>query len=224
MNARFSLTRQRSVLDTVINGSVSSVEFVSEYWELTEFGGNTTQNPFFNRPTIEVVALNAEIITGLLSSVTSAGIIGFYVGVVLAVGRFLRIALTHLSHRVIYEDMPECEEILQYCQDIYMAREDHDNVLEESLFRELIELYRSPERIILRTDPKGRPRFKAHGTGIGNGKVKKKKKDIAPKESRTGSGKKKRKYSPAGFSPHGTYTAQEVPLEELGMRRKPKKD
>jgi hypothetical protein len=40
-----------------------------------------------------------------------------------------------------------------------LARQDGDLELEESLYRELIELYRSPERIILRTMPKN-PRFK----------------------------------------------------------------
>jgi hypothetical protein len=44
-------------------------------------------------------------------------------------------------------------------QDIFLARQDGDLELEESLYRELIELYRSPERIILRTIPK-KPRFK----------------------------------------------------------------
>jgi hypothetical protein len=58
--------------------------------------------------------------------------------------------------------MAECEELLSFCKDIYMAREDKDLELEENLWRELIELYRSPERMILRTDPKGKRRFLPH--------------------------------------------------------------
>jgi hypothetical protein len=38
------------------------------------------------------------------------------VGVVLAVGRFLRISVTLLYTRIMFEDMPECDEIISYCK------------------------------------------------------------------------------------------------------------
>lgn len=135
------------------------METVQDFWSLTEV--NSTAS-FFNKRTVQFVSINAEILTGIVSTITSSGIIGFYVSIVLAVGRFLRIALTNLSHKPIYEDMAECEELLSFCMDIYIAREDKDLELEENLWRELIELYRSPERMILRTDPKGKPRFRSH--------------------------------------------------------------
>lgn len=59
----------------------------------------------------------------------------------------------------MFTDMNEVEELRTFCKDIFLARQDKDLELEESLYRELIELYRSPERLILRTLPK-KPRFK----------------------------------------------------------------
>lgn len=88
----------------------------------------------------------------------------------------------NLGMRVIYEDMWENEELLELCMDLYMAREDNDLELEENLYRELIDLYRSPERMILRTDPKGRPRFRFYGDGRPYQVVKKEKKDRKRRE------------------------------------------
>jgi len=83
------------------------------------------------------------------------------------VGRFLRLSITDLAYHIIYDDMPECDEIISYCEDIYLARVSDDLKLEEELYRELIELYRSPERMILRTLPKG-PRFGGNPKNIIN--------------------------------------------------------
>jgi len=47
---------------------------------------------------------------------------------------------------------------LQYCTDILLAREDGAFELEEELYGELIEIYRSPQRLIRYTLPK-HPRF-----------------------------------------------------------------
>jgi hypothetical protein len=155
----FRFNRTVDSEDVVVNGSVVTRETIQEVWSMTQV--NST-SPYFSKREVQFVSLNAEILTGIVSTITSSGILGFYVSIVLAVGRFLRIALTNLSHRPIYEDMAECEELLSFCMDIYMAREDKDLELEENLWRELIELYRSPERMILRTDPKGKRRFMPH--------------------------------------------------------------
>ena len=52
------------------------------------------------------------------------------------------------ARRIIYEDLPDPDMIMLLCDDIYMARESGDLVLEEMLFRELIMLYRDPAAII----------------------------------------------------------------------------
>lgn len=114
--------------------------------------------PWDNSGRLILVTFSAEAPKGLLRSLASVGLIGLYVGVVLAVARFLRLSVTDLAFRIIYEDMPACEELISYCEDIYLARQDGDLVLEEELFRELIEIYRSPETIIGRTI-RTHPRF-----------------------------------------------------------------
>lgn len=121
--------------------------------------------PWDNQPKLMLVTFSAEAPKGILRSLASVGLIGLYVGVVLAVARFLRLSVTDLAFRIIYEDMPACDELISYCEDIYLARQDGDLVLEEELFRELIEIYRSPETIIgrtIRTHPRfgGRPMTK----------------------------------------------------------------
>eukprot|EP01128_Nolandella_sp_AFSM9_P005065 TRINITY_DN2396_c0_g1_i1.p1 TRINITY_DN2396_c0_g1~~TRINITY_DN2396_c0_g1_i1.p1 ORF type:complete len:1291 (+),score=246.92 TRINITY_DN2396_c0_g1_i1:307-4179(+) len=169
----FSRHIEESVVEVGTSGNVQQVSVYSEHWEMD------TINATYPLETAEVqiVTVSAEILTGIITALTSSGIIGFYVGIVLAAGRFLRIALMNLGMRVIYEDMWECEELLELCMDMYMAREDKDLELEENLFRELIDLYRSPERMILRTDPKGRSRFRFYGDGRPEQVVKKEKKD-----------------------------------------------
>jgi len=80
------------------------------------------------------------------------GILGIYIGVVLAVGRMLRSYVNGVSHRIMFEDLiPNPDPILQVCKDISIVRQEGDLALEEDLYSELIELYRSPEALITRT-------------------------------------------------------------------------
>jgi piezo-type mechanosensitive ion channel component 1/2 len=66
----------------------------------------------------------------------------------------LRIALSDLQMKVIYEDMPETIDILTMCEDVFHVRQDGEYALERQLYNELIELYRSPERLIAVTKKK----------------------------------------------------------------------
>jgi len=104
------------------------------------------------------MTLSNELPFGIAATVVTAGIVGLYVGIVMTIGKFLRMALTELSHRIIYEDLPECDQLLHHCQDIYLARESRQFLLEEELYRELVEIYRSPERILMFTET-NKPRF-----------------------------------------------------------------
>ena len=70
------------------------------------------------------------------------------VGVVLAVGQFLRLYVSDLQMKIIYEDMPDPLDILTLCEDIFNVRQDGEYHLERDLYQELIELYRSPENLI----------------------------------------------------------------------------
>jgi len=71
--------------------------------------------------------------------------------VVLSVGRFLRMWVSGLITRIYLEDMPNVDDMLKMCEDIFIARYHKDLKLEEELYRELIELFRSPERLIEKT-------------------------------------------------------------------------
>jgi hypothetical protein len=44
--------------------------------------------------------------------------------------------------------MPYCEEIIEFCDSIYMARRNGDLVREQKLYELLIRMYRSPEILI----------------------------------------------------------------------------
>ena len=79
------------------------------------------------------------------------------VTIVLAVGRFLRMAVSDLQYNIVFEDLPEPIDLITMCEDIFMAREDGDMKLERDLFNELIQLYRSPESLIAVTNRKTPP-------------------------------------------------------------------
>ena len=50
--------------------------------------------------------------------------------------------------------MPEPQEILDMCEDLFMSRQDGELTLERDIYKELIEIFRSPETIIAITKPK----------------------------------------------------------------------
>lgn len=75
------------------------------------------------------------------------------VSVVFVVGRFLRLVVDKISQRIIYEDMPFVEALVNLCNAIYIAREHSDLDMEEELYNLLVRLYRSPESLIAWTDP-----------------------------------------------------------------------
>ena len=94
--------------------------------------------------------------------------------VVYTVGSLLRVVVTGAAAKIMFQDLPYVDRIMEMihvrppfsvfflllsflwfqfpclitAQDIYIAREVHGYVLEEELFRELIELYRDPEALI----------------------------------------------------------------------------
>ncbi|KAJ8302541.1 hypothetical protein KUTeg_018937 [Tegillarca granosa] len=79
---------------------------------------------------------------------TSSNIIGLYVSLVIVVGRFIRVFVTGQSYRVMFEELPNVDNILNLCMDIYMVRESGDFLLEEDLFAKLLFVYRCPEILI----------------------------------------------------------------------------
>jgi len=80
--------------------------------------------------------------------VASYSIIGLYVTVVLAVGRFVRLSFSGQLSRVIYEQLHEVDEIVDYCEVVYIARYSDQYELEEELYRKLILIFRKPSLLL----------------------------------------------------------------------------
>ncbi|KAG2378189.1 hypothetical protein C9374_008332 [Naegleria lovaniensis] len=96
--------------------------------------------PFFFIQSTNIVAANS-----IISAISSFGIITFYTSFVLAVAQFIRLYSSGLVGRVIYEDLDNVDLLLNYCQDIYKAREDKDLGMEEAMYLNLLRIFRSTE-------------------------------------------------------------------------------
>eukprot|EP01114_Cavostelium_apophysatum_P013947 TRINITY_DN3486_c0_g1_i8.p1 TRINITY_DN3486_c0_g1~~TRINITY_DN3486_c0_g1_i8.p1 ORF type:complete len:2315 (-),score=561.17 TRINITY_DN3486_c0_g1_i8:52-6996(-) len=92
-----------------------------------------------------------QVPKGLVATLAASGIISLYVGVVLSVGRFLRLWVSDLVKRIYIDEMPFVDDLMIMIEDIFLARQSGDFLLEEQLFRELITLFRSPERLMRMT-------------------------------------------------------------------------
>lgn len=103
---------------------------------------------------IVLYSFNDKIFPATLSWVTAGGIIGMYTTFVLLVSRFVRGFFSGSSQKIMFDDLPYVDRILQLCLDIYLVRESMEFSLEEDLFAKLIFLYRSPETMIKWTRPK----------------------------------------------------------------------
>ncbi|XP_075153442.1 piezo type mechanosensitive ion channel component isoform X2 [Haematobia irritans] len=86
--------------------------------------------------------------------ITAGGIIGIYTTFVLVVSRFLKGFLGGQTRKIMYEDLPNVDRVLQLCLDIYLVREALEFMLEEDLFAKLLFLYRSPETMVKWTRPR----------------------------------------------------------------------
>mmetsp|Transcript_25306 Transcript_25306/g.35023 ORF Transcript_25306/g.35023 Transcript_25306/m.35023 type:complete len:663 (+) Transcript_25306:146-2134(+) len=168
-DARISYVTSEQMIPNPENPSENVTEYI-EYWNVEQISepynacykksgcncGTNGGTPYvlFNSTGPEIITVSAEVLTGIAGTLATAGIVGLYVGVVLAVSRFLRLAVSNLYLKIPYEDMPDPSEIMNQCEFIYAARQTGDLDLEEELFWELIELYRSTEEIKFRSDPK----------------------------------------------------------------------
>lgn len=84
------------------------------------------------------------------------GVIGVYVGLVLAVGRLFRAALDMPTHRLMYLELKHVEPLMELCSSVFIAqRQQYDGNLEDEvhLYDTLIRLYRSPEVLKQLTQP-----------------------------------------------------------------------
>ena len=85
---------------------------------------------------------------GTAAGTASAGIVTLYVTVVLTVGRFLRIFVSDQVDRIIYYDLQNADDLFDLCEGIFIARTTGDLESEETMYRNLVRIYRSPELLI----------------------------------------------------------------------------
>jgi hypothetical protein len=81
-------------------------------------------------------------------------IIGIYATLVYTVGKFVRIFFDKISQRVIYEEMPNPNDLFELCEGIYIYRNQRKLREENYLYDLLIRIYRSPETLIKITGTK----------------------------------------------------------------------
>lgn len=97
---------------------------------------------------------NDAVMSNVFTSLVSMSVIGIYVTIVYAVGRFLRIIFDRYSERVIYEELPETQKLFEICEGIFIAQLEGDMRSEKRLYDLLITVYRSPELMIKMTGVK----------------------------------------------------------------------
>ncbi|XP_071053073.1 piezo-type mechanosensitive ion channel component isoform X2 [Onthophagus taurus] len=103
---------------------------------------------------IVLYTFNDRIFPPTLNIITAGGIIGVYTTLVFLVSRFLRGFFSEICFKIMFDDMPNVDRVLQLCHDIYLVREAGEFCLEEDLFAKLVFLFRSPETLIKWTRPK----------------------------------------------------------------------
>ena len=98
--------------------------------------------------------------TGATPGSTGSGyafsVVGLYLGVVLTVGRLLRLSLQGSSKRIDVEELPSTETLMQLCQGIEVARLFKDTDTEQRLYYDLVKVFRDPQLLLAATGPTNR--------------------------------------------------------------------
>jgi hypothetical protein len=64
---------------------------------------------------------NQEVIGSFMGAALSLSVIGLYATLVIAIGRFIRLIFDRISQRVIYEELPDTEQLFEICEGIFIA-------------------------------------------------------------------------------------------------------
>ena len=115
--------------------------------------------PLFNKnDELSFLLINDDVISSFFGFNSDGSmplsIIGIYATLVYTVGKFVRIFFDKISQRVIYEEMPEPNELFELCEGIYIYRNQRKLKEENYLYDLLIRIYRSPEPLIKITGTK----------------------------------------------------------------------
>ncbi|XP_016961872.1 piezo-type mechanosensitive ion channel component isoform X3 [Drosophila biarmipes] len=131
------------------------------WWEIRDFCDDSFYNETLSKfaytnctSGIVMYTFNDKKFPTTFSFLTAGGIIGLYTTFVLLASRFMKSFIGGQNRKIMFEDLPYVDRVLQLCLDIYLVREALEFALEEDLFAKLLFLYRSPETLIKWTRPK----------------------------------------------------------------------
>ncbi|KAL4154487.1 hypothetical protein QTP88_000350 [Uroleucon formosanum] len=148
-----------------LNGNNNQNNDSEKWWDLYEECPNESSARYLydlpkssclpggNKRTFTIYTFNDKAFPETLNLISGKGIIGLYTTFVIVVHTFVRGFFTGISTKIMFDDMPYVDRILQLCLDIYLVRESGELDLEEDLFAKLVFLYRSPETLIKWTRP-----------------------------------------------------------------------
>ncbi|XP_013133441.1 PREDICTED: piezo-type mechanosensitive ion channel component [Papilio polytes] len=130
------------------------------YWRVRE--ACETRDPMASIPMnncdmLVMYTFNDKLFPETLNFISAGGIIGLYTTFVFLASRVLRGFFSGIYTKIMFDDLPNVDRVLQLCLDIYLVREALELALEEDLFAKLVFLYRSPETMIKWTRPKEEP-------------------------------------------------------------------
>ncbi|XP_013168199.1 PREDICTED: piezo-type mechanosensitive ion channel component isoform X3 [Papilio xuthus] len=130
------------------------------YWrvrEACESRDPMASIPMNNCDMLVMYTFNDKLFPETLNFISAGGIIGLYTTFVFLASRVLRGFFSGIYTKIMFDDLPNVDRVLQLCLDIYLVREALELALEEDLFAKLVFLYRSPETMIKWTRPKEEP-------------------------------------------------------------------
>ncbi|CAG4998121.1 unnamed protein product, partial [Parnassius apollo] len=110
--------------------------------------------PMNNCDMLVMYTFNDKLFPETLNFISAGGIIGLYTTFVFLASRLLRNFFSGIYTKIMFDDLPNVDRVLQLCLDIYLVREALELALEEDLFAKLVFLYRSPETMIKWSRPK----------------------------------------------------------------------
>ncbi|XP_069355093.1 piezo-type mechanosensitive ion channel component isoform X13 [Maniola hyperantus] len=110
--------------------------------------------PMNNCDMLVMYTFNDKLFPETLNFISGGGIIGLYTTFVFLASRVLRGFFSGIYTKIMFDDLPNVDRVLQLCLDIYLVREALELSLEEDLFAKLVFLYRSPETMIKWSRPK----------------------------------------------------------------------
>jgi hypothetical protein len=114
---------------------------------------NFEQHPSNFTATPMYYVVTSQPVPSRLNFLPNIGIVAIYTTFVLALGRLLRSMFSNNASNVIQRDMANPRPVAQLIEYIAIAREGGDLRLEQSIYREIIDLLRCPEKLFKATGP-----------------------------------------------------------------------